>query len=60
MTQFDDVTKTTSYLICLTFYYIVINLKDHNWPNHATSDHQDAKNQISNDFTKIFPSRAKM
>jgi len=29
VTQFDDVTKMTSYLIFLKFYYIIINLKDH-------------------------------
>jgi len=29
MTKFDDVTKMTSYLIFLKFYYIVINSKNH-------------------------------
>jgi len=29
MTQFDDVTKMTSYLIFLKIYCIIINLEDH-------------------------------
>jgi len=29
MTSFDDVTKMTSYLIFLQFYYAIINLYDH-------------------------------
>jgi len=62
VTQFYDVIKITSYLIFLKFYYIIINLKDTNWPNHpATSNHQDAKiSKLSNIFTKIVPSRARM
>jgi len=35
--------------------------KTTNWPNHATSDHQDTKNsKMSNIFTKMAPSRARM
>jgi len=43
----------TSYLIFLKFYYGIINFKDKNWPNLATSDHQDAKNQTFNILSNV-------
>jgi len=40
---------------------IDILIRPQNWPNHATSDHQDSKNtKISNIFTKIALFRARI
>jgi len=59
--QFNDVTKMTSYLIFLKFYYVIINLKDHKLAksrNFRLTRCKKAK--LTNIFTKIVPSRARM
>jgi len=54
-TQFDDV------IIDILEVLLRRNSKTTNWPNHATSDNQDAKNQnYPIFFIKIVPSQARM
>jgi len=60
VTQFDDVTKMMSYFVFLKFYYNIINSKGYKLAKHATSDHQDEKNQTIQYFTNIVLSRARM
>jgi len=59
MTQFNDVTKMTSYFISLKFYYIVINLKDHKLAKSRNFPRRK-KSKLSNIFTKIVLLRARM
>jgi len=56
VTQFDDVTEMTSYLIFFKFYCITINLKATNWP---ITQLQITKTQKTRKYlTFIIPSRA--
>jgi len=55
--QFDDVTKMTSCLMILKFYFVIITLKDHKLAkSRKFRSPKRAKSKLSNIFTKIFPS----
>jgi len=50
----------TSYLVFLKFYYVMINLKDYKLAKSRNFRSPRRKKKLSNIFTKIVPSRARM
>jgi len=61
VTQFDNVIKMMSYLMILRLYYVMINLKDHKLAKSCNFRSLiRKKSKLSNIFTKIAPSRARM
>jgi len=61
VTQSDDVTKMTLYLIFLKFYYIIINLKDHKLAKSRNFRLPRRKNsKLSKIVTKVIPLRDRM